>query len=169
MSAIKPFHHGWFRSIFRSCQRNDNYGELIYIQIWLSYYILLLRVKNIHFKNKRVKMASFEKWQLREGPWWLVFSGTSEVIDIPPTTQRTTVVVVMSQDSTQPATLEMSHNMTYPEPGGQTSAILRSGWAHQPAYNSWGDDVPTEQSLMAEIDRIPTSTSPRTIRDYVDK
>jgi len=41
-------------------------------------------------------------------PWqWLVFfSGTFEVIDISPTTQRTTVVVVMSQDYTQPDTLE---------------------------------------------------------------
>ena len=33
----------------------------------------------------------------------------------------------------------------------------------------FGDTIPTEQSLMAEIDRIPTSTTPRIIRDYVDK
>jgi hypothetical protein len=33
----------------------------------------------------------------------------------------------------------------------------------------FGDAIPTEQSLMAEIDRIPTATPPRTIRDYVDK
>jgi hypothetical protein len=33
----------------------------------------------------------------------------------------------------------------------------------------FGDAIPTEQSLLAEIDRIPTATPPRTIRDYVDK
>ncbi len=33
----------------------------------------------------------------------------------------------------------------------------------------FGDAIPTQQSLLAEIDRIPTATPPRTIRDYVDK
>ena len=33
----------------------------------------------------------------------------------------------------------------------------------------FGDAIPTEQSLLAEIDRIPTATPPRMIQDYVDK
>ena len=33
----------------------------------------------------------------------------------------------------------------------------------------FGDAIPTEQSLLAEIDRILTATPPQTIRDYVDK
>ena len=33
----------------------------------------------------------------------------------------------------------------------------------------FGDAIPVEQSLMAEIDRIPTATSSQTIREYVDK
>ena len=33
----------------------------------------------------------------------------------------------------------------------------------------FGDAILTEQSLIAEIDRIPTATFPRTIRDHVHK
>ena len=33
----------------------------------------------------------------------------------------------------------------------------------------FGDAIPTEQSLLAKIDRIPTATPPRTIRDYEEK
>ena len=33
----------------------------------------------------------------------------------------------------------------------------------------FGDVIPTEQSLMVEIDHIPSATAPWTIRDHVDK
>ena len=32
----------------------------------------------------------------------------------------------------------------------------------------YGDAIPTEHTLLAEIDNTPSSTTPRTIRDYVD-
>jgi len=32
----------------------------------------------------------------------------------------------------------------------------------------YGDDTPTELTLLAEIDNTPSSTTSRTIRDYVD-
>ena len=32
----------------------------------------------------------------------------------------------------------------------------------------YGDAIPTEHTLLAEIVRTPSSTAPRTIRDYVD-
>jgi len=33
----------------------------------------------------------------------------------------------------------------------------------------FGDAIPTQQSLMAEIDQMPSVTAPRTIRDYMNK
>ena len=54
-----------------------------------------------------------------------------------------------------------------------TEKLLNSSVKHalgvSPNTLLFGDAIPTEQSLMAEIDRIPTATPPRTIRDYVDK
>ena len=45
-------------------------------------------------------------------------------------------------DIPRPYPARHSGVVTSPEPGGQTFAILWFGWAHQPANNSWVDDVP---------------------------
>ena len=54
-----------------------------------------------------------------------------------------------------------------------TEKLLNSTVKHalgvSPNTLLFGDAIPTEQSLLAEIDQIPTATPPRTIRDYVDK
>ena len=52
------------------------------------------------------------------GGWFS--SGTPEVMDISPTNQPTTVVVVISQDYTLPDTLGYVAQQTSPEPGGYT-------------------------------------------------
>ena len=54
-----------------------------------------------------------------------------------------------------------------------TEKLLNSTVKHalgvSPNTLLFGDAILTEHSLLAEIDRIPTATPPRTIRDYVDK